>query len=582
MTTGGVKLEERDEYLEALNKWASDTKDRYIENICNTGEGKTTAAVAMMASLYEEDDVLIMSSAEHWKYVNKHTVGALLLDDLFGSMHFDEKQMKEWMPLLPVLNYTEKRMMLSRHVVAGHKVKSEVEKSSKTHTSTLGFPETCSLFVSKDEFMDLGSAFFESPIACALQFIMDYVATDIRIEESRDQIFVMRIQKHNFWLLSELFAHYITYGYVVKIAQHRAFRDLKFLNFFFDFVKKKGMIADLILKVDNTTMDEETTEKRRVGLLYGSVDMDKPNADLAIAILKLGCHVQKRRPWSKEQIDVGLVRAARRGSYQSADIVLHLLNHGASVSSIRAETTALCEAVKSGSIKTVNVLLDAGASIYDRDLNDQTPLHHTCDWNQIEIAKLLVSNGADINTRDTTGLSPFLVAAGWERLELLDFFLARKVNAFTVDEQDNNVLHICAANGRTMAIRKILNILAEEMATCLTARNKYGWTPLDFAMRCGHLGVAKVLVRTILRQDQKKVGHIRTFNHMRFNVMKKEDFNKNEKFSSRFVDLTKDGEYFQVPKCKWFVHAGSKQDYDKVSLFVAKYDDRLRKRYAKS
>lgn len=49
-----------------------------------------------MASLHEEDENLVMSSAEHWKYVNKHSVGVVLIDDFMGSMHFDEKQLTEW------------------------------------------------------------------------------------------------------------------------------------------------------------------------------------------------------------------------------------------------------------------------------------------------------------------------------------------------------------------------------------------------------------------------------------------------------------------------------------------------------
>ena len=49
-----------------------------------------------MAALYEEDEVLVVSSPQQWKYINKHTVGAILFDDLLGSMHFEEKELNDW------------------------------------------------------------------------------------------------------------------------------------------------------------------------------------------------------------------------------------------------------------------------------------------------------------------------------------------------------------------------------------------------------------------------------------------------------------------------------------------------------
>lgn len=89
-------------------------------------------------------------------------------------------------------------------------------------------------------------------LACALQFIMDYVATEDNVNLPRDQVFVMRIQKHFFWLMAQLFDHYINYGHVYKVAHHRVFRDPKFLNFFIDYVKKREMKDEMILQVDGT------------------------------------------------------------------------------------------------------------------------------------------------------------------------------------------------------------------------------------------------------------------------------------------------------------------------------------------
>ena len=87
--------------------------------------------------------------------------------------------------------------------------------------------------------------------ACALQFIMDYVSTSEKIGVPRDQIFMMRMKKPRFLLLAQLFDHYMSYGHVVKIAQHRALRDPQFLTFFINYIKKKEPMHDIILRVDS-------------------------------------------------------------------------------------------------------------------------------------------------------------------------------------------------------------------------------------------------------------------------------------------------------------------------------------------
>ncbi|XP_060560651.1 serine/threonine-protein phosphatase 6 regulatory ankyrin repeat subunit C-like [Ruditapes philippinarum] len=214
-------------------------------------------------------------------------------------------------------------------------------------------------------------------------------------------------------------------------------------------------------------------------------------------------------------------------------------------------------------------------------MNDQSPLHHACDWNRVETVKLLLQKGADVNTKDTSGLSPFLVAAGWGRDEIMQMILAKRVDPLSVDEFEHNFLHICAANGRTGVMNAVMSRFPNEIKPILIARNKYGWTPLDFAIKCGHLGVTKLLVRTILQIDKQKPGH-KAFVHTRFNIVKPEDLGQNEKFLQRFVDIDLEKVCFQIPRGKWYIEAGTQDDYDKVVHFVSKYEDRLKLRFAKN
>ena len=289
----------------------------------------------------------------------------------------------------------------------------------------------------------------------------------------------------------------------------------------------------------------------------------------------------QRRHWSQEQKDIAIVKAARGIRAESQEIVMLLLQDGAAVNSIRVGTTALCEAVKSGKLKTVTLLLNSGASVEDRDATQQTPLHHACDWNNIEVVKILLKKNADVNARDSLGFTPFLVAAGWGRETIMELLITKKVNPLAVDEQENTVLHICAANGQTRALKIAMERFPKEMNSILIARNRHGWTPLDFALRCGHLGATKLLIQAVLKTNTLKSNH-RTFVHTRFYVVRLEDFDVTEKYQYRFLNENLERTCFQMPRGNWFIQAGNRDEYEEVRLFTMKYENKLRQCLAKS
>ena len=258
-----------------------------------------------------------------------------------------------------------------------------------------------------------------------------------------------------------------------------------------------------------------------------------------------------------------------------------LLQDGAAVSSIRVGTTALCEAVKSGKLKTVALLLTSGASVDDRDATQQTPLHHACDWNNIEVVKILLKKNADVNARDSLGFTPFLVAAGWGRETIMELLFSKKVDPLALDEQDNTVLHICAANGQTRIMKIIMDKFPREMNSILISRNRHGWTPLDFALRCGHLGVTKLLIYAVLKTSALKSNN-RTFVHTRFYVVRLEDFDITEKYQYRFLNQRLGRTCFQMPRGNWFIQAGNREEYEEVRQFTMKFENKLRQCLAKS
>ncbi|KAH3747734.1 hypothetical protein DPMN_182163 [Dreissena polymorpha] len=72
----------------------------------NTGEGKTTTAVAMMSSLWDPDEVLWVQDTTTWRYVDTRTAGVIFMDDLFGSMYYEETRLKEWEPFFEQASFS--------------------------------------------------------------------------------------------------------------------------------------------------------------------------------------------------------------------------------------------------------------------------------------------------------------------------------------------------------------------------------------------------------------------------------------------------------------------------------------------
>ena len=120
-----------------------------------------------------------------------------------------------------------------------------------------------------------------------MPFLTDFVGTDATFDERWDEIFIMRVKPNDFDVLAKVFTHYILNGEVKKLAQHRAMKDLRFLEFFFNYVQTKENMIDILLSEDNNSQ-ESPESSRKVGLLFGAIDQEVPNVELVAAILKTG------------------------------------------------------------------------------------------------------------------------------------------------------------------------------------------------------------------------------------------------------------------------------------------------------
>ena len=73
----------------------------------------------------------------------------------------------------------------------------------------------------------------------------------------------------------------------------------------------------------------------------------------------------------------------------------------------------------------VEVLLKAGASVYDRDIDQRLALHHAAVVGNVDIVRLLCAYGTPVDVKDISRLTPLHLAARYGHLELFIFLLSR-------------------------------------------------------------------------------------------------------------------------------------------------------------
>ncbi len=85
--------------------------------------------------------------------------------------------------------------------------------------------------------------------------------------------------------------------------------------------------------------------------------------------------------------------------------------------------TAWHEAVRSGDVDRVRILLDAGADVNTLDEHGQTALMNAVYWGNLDIARLLIENGAELNHTAKYHLTALFLAVIANRPQLLQLLV---------------------------------------------------------------------------------------------------------------------------------------------------------------
>lgn len=134
-----------------------------------------------------------------------------------------------------------------------------------------------------------------------------------------------------------------------------------------------------------------------------------------------------------------------------------------------AGATALHFAVAARSIRTVIVLIDAGADVNRVDAMGRTPLHiaatngngsgNSNNMALQAILKLLVKNGANVNACDSDGNTPLCVAVAHGCVRSISELIKMGADPVITNADGQTPVHIAGRLGATTTVRNIMNHL---------------------------------------------------------------------------------------------------------------------------
>uniref|UniRef100_A0A0G4G9K4 Uncharacterized protein n=1 Tax=Chromera velia CCMP2878 TaxID=1169474 RepID=A0A0G4G9K4_9ALVE len=154
--------------------------------------------------------------------------------------------------------------------------------------------------------------------------------------------------------------------------------------------------------------------------------------------------------------------------------------------------TALMQAVVSGSLEAVKMLVSVGARLERRTKFGLSALHLGCMEGRVKIVEYLVKKGAEMEALTREGRTPLWLSALMGHEKVVEFLASKGANVRTAEWSGDSALHAAAVRGHREAVKVLLDRGAN-----IDAEGKFQLTPLALTTLYpnDHLDVAKLLVR---------------------------------------------------------------------------------------
>ena len=160
------------------------------------------------------------------------------------------------------------------------------------------------------------------------------------------------------------------------------------------------------------------------------------------------------------------------------------------------EEIKLISAAERGDARTVQRLLEEGASVDARDEGGRTALIAAAYGNRLGVARSLIEVGADVDAKDQTQQSAYLISTSevGDDPRLLELTLRNGANVHSLDSYNGTGLIRAAERGHVRIVQRVLQTSVE-----VDHVNNLGWTALLEAIILGdggprHTKVVRLLV----------------------------------------------------------------------------------------
>ncbi|MCA7010493.1 ankyrin repeat domain-containing protein [Wolbachia endosymbiont of Tribolium confusum] len=196
------------------------------------------------------------------------------------------------------------------------------------------------------------------------------------------------------------------------------------------------------------------------------------------------------------------------------DIIEFLLSKGVSVDAADNNGwTPLHYAASKDCLEVAKFLIEKGADINAENMYGKKPIQRAAENNSKNIVELLLSKGVSVNDADKNGWTPLHWASWGGHLDLVKYFIDKGANINTkgkdskisldvaTDQKHNDVvgyLKKAQLGEQLLTVVQVGNLKEVKdlvsQGAILNAQDRYGWTPLYFAVSSNRLDIVRYLI----------------------------------------------------------------------------------------
>ncbi len=178
-------------------------------------------------------------------------------------------------------------------------------------------------------------------------------------------------------------------------------------------------------------------------------------------------------------------------------------------------------------------------NINEKNFYFETALHMAVNNNNIEIVKLLLDNGADVNAKDVEENTPLHIASEKGYTKVVNQLLTNKKskNKININEKDNDwntPLHMAANNNKIGIVKLLLDNGAD-----VNAKDVLGIIPLCDAVNNNNIAIIKLLFK---KENDININNNKNKNTLYDSILNWPNFNKQEEnkinlFLKKYIEL---------------------------------------------